>query len=119
MLVEPDYILSARQDIASKGNAGALVEIGQAEPALASFILEMLASVAGKLSLSGAPTEVVQGSHEEVLTTILTCLQAQRRGHYELWRDTMTGTRLAQLDETFRPPAKRRRKKNPGAERKE
>jgi hypothetical protein len=119
MLVEPAYILSARQDIASKGNTDALVEFGQAEPALASFILETLASVAGKLSLSGAPTEVVQGSHEEVLTAILTCVEAQRRGHYELWRDTMTGTRLAQLDEAFRPPAKRRRKKSPGAGRNE
>jgi hypothetical protein len=119
MLVEPAHIFSARQDVASKGNADAFAEFGAAEPALASYIIETLASVAGKLSLSGAPTELVQGSHEEVLAAILTCVEAQRRGHYELWRDTMTGTRLAQLDESFRPPAKRRRKKNSGAEPKE
>jgi hypothetical protein len=111
MLVEPAHIVSACQDIVNKGAAHALEEFGGTEPALASFIRDSLAGVAGKLSLSGAPTEVVQGSHQEVLTTVLTCVQALRRGHFELWKDTMTGTRLAQLDEGFRPARTRRRKK--------
>ena len=116
MLVEPEHIVSARQDVATKGTGQALNEFAQAEPALASFIYEGLASVAGKLSLSGAPTELVQGSHEDVLAVVLTCVQAMRRGHYALWKDTVTGTRLAQLDETLRPARKRRRKKDQSAE---
>jgi hypothetical protein len=116
MLVEPEHIISARQDIAQSGVEEALDAAGQSEPALASFIHEELAAVAGKLALAGAPTPFVQRSHEDVLAIVLTCVRALRRGHYELWKDTVTGTRLAQLDETFRAPAKRRRKKGRGAE---
>jgi hypothetical protein len=112
MLVEPEHIVSARQDVATKGSGQALNEFAQAEPALASFIYEGLASVAGKLSLSGAPTELVQGAHEDVLAVVLTCVQAMRRGHYALWKDTVTGTRLAQLDPSFQPKPRRRRKKD-------
>jgi hypothetical protein len=116
MLVEPEHIVSARQDIADKGNGAALNEFAQTEPALASFIYESLTAVAGRLCLSGAPTEVVQGSHEDVLAVVLTCVQAMRRGHYTLWKDTMTGTRLAELDERFQAPTKRRRRKCQGPE---
>ena len=113
MLVEPEHIVSARQDVATKGSSQVLNEFSQTEPALASFICEALATVAGKLSLSGAPTELVQGSHEDVLAVILTCVQAMRRGHYSLWKDSVTGTRLAQLDPAFQPkPPRRSRKKD-------
>src|SRR5262245_33736186 len=106
MLVGPEHIIGARQEVAAKGSSQALSEFAQTEPALASFIYEGLAVVAGKLSLSGAPTELVQGSHEDVLAVVLTCVQAMRRGHYALWKDTVTGTRLAQ------PKPRRRRKKD-------
>jgi hypothetical protein len=119
MLVEPAHIITARQTIATKGNVDALNEFAGAEPALASFIHESLATVAGKLSLSGAPTELVQGSHEEVLAVVLTCVQALRNGHYELWKDTVVGTRLAQFDATLSASKKRRRKKGDGGERRE
>jgi hypothetical protein len=111
MLVEFAHIVSARQDVATKGNASALSEFSAAEPALGSFIHESLATVAGKLTLSGAPTELVQGAHEEILAVVLTSLQALRRGHFELWKDTATGTRLAQLDPSLAPKPRRRRKK--------
>jgi hypothetical protein len=111
MIVDFDHIVSARKDVSAKGSAGALNEFAEAEPALGSFIYESLAAAAGKLALSGAPNEVVQGAHEEVLDVILTCVQALRRGHYELWKDTVIGTRLAQFDTTLRPAKKRRRKK--------
>jgi hypothetical protein len=111
MLVEPEHIVSARNHVAAKGGTQALTDFAQTEPALASFIFEGLAVVAGKLSLSGAPTELVQGSHEDVLAMILTCVQAMRHGHFALWKDTVTGTRLAHLDPSFQPKPRRRRKK--------
>jgi hypothetical protein len=113
MLVAPEHIVSARKDVADQGTGKTLNQFAQTEPALASFIYEGLASVAGKLSLSGAPTELVQGSHDDVLAVILTCVHAMRRGHYELWKDTMTGTRLAQLDPCFQSKPRRHRKKDP------
>jgi hypothetical protein len=115
MLIEPDYIVQARQAIAATGSPQVLEEIGDTEPALAAYVAECLACVCGKLALSGAPTPLVQAIYEETLALVLTCVQAQRRGHFELWKDTMTGTRLAQLDESLQPPAKPRRKKRRGA----
>jgi hypothetical protein len=116
MLVEPQHIVSAREGIAAKGGSETLNEVAETEPALASFVFESLAAIAGKLAISGAPTPLVQGSHEDMLVLVLTCVQALRRGHYELWKDSMVGTRLAQLDETFQAPPKRRRKKGHGTE---
>src|SRR4051794_5782480 len=98
MLVEPEYLVQVRQVIARDGVAETLAAVGQTEPALASFIHESLAAVAGKLALTGAPTPIVQASHEDVLALVLTCVGALRRGHYELWKDSMKGTRLGQLD---------------------
>jgi hypothetical protein len=112
MLVEPEHIVSARQEVAEKGSAQALNEFAQAEPALGSFIYEGLAVVAGKLSLSGAPTELVQGSHEDVLAVLLTCMQAMRRGHYTLWKDAMAETRWAQIEPSLKAKSKPRRKKS-------
>ena len=75
-----------------------------------------VASVAGRLSPPGAPTEFVQGSHEDVVAVVLTCVQAMRRGHYALWKDPVTSTRLAQLDPSFHAkPNRRRRKPGPDA----
>lgn len=111
MLVEPEHIINARQDVAANGSAQALSEFARTEPALASFIYEALSVVAGKLSLSGAPTELVQGSHEDVLAVVLTCVQAMRRGHYALWKDSVTGTRLAQLDPSLQSKPRRTSRK--------
>src|SRR5438128_95517 len=110
MLVEPQHIVSAGQDVTAKGSGQALSDFARTEPALASFIYEGLAVVAGKLSLSGAPTELVQSSHEDILGLVLTGFQAMRRGHYALWKDTVTGTRLAQLDPSFQSKPRRHRK---------
>lgn len=111
MLVEHQHIVTARQDVAAKGSGQALNEFAQTEPALASFIYDGLAVVAGKLSLAGAPTELVQGSHEDMLAVVLTCVQAMRFGHYALWKDTVTGTRLVQLDPSLQAKPRRRLKK--------
>jgi len=100
MLVEIEHIESAQTDVATKGCCQFLSDLAQMEPHLTSFIYERLAVIAGKLSLSGAPTELVQGSHEDMLALVVTSVQALRRGHYELWKDTMSDTRLAQLDPT-------------------
>ncbi|MBV9125984.1 MAG: hypothetical protein JO112_21745 [Planctomycetes bacterium] len=124
MLVEPEHVATAHQTVTTRGTGEVLEEVGQTEPALAGFLCHHLAVVAGKLALCGAPTETVQGVHEDLLTIVLTCIEALRRGHYELWKDTMTGTRLAQLDDSFQgppaaeegtPPPKRRRQKRPGS----
>jgi hypothetical protein len=111
MLVEPGHITSAGQQVAGAGAEQSLDRLAEAEPALAYYVRHSLAALAGNLALSGAPTEVVQGNHEEVLTTILVCLAALRQGHYDLWKDTLEGTPLARLLEAPPPPKQRRKKR--------
>jgi hypothetical protein len=112
MLVESSSLFKAGRELARQGTADGLSGLAGREPVLAAFLSERLAAIAGKLALSGAPSEVVQGSYEETLGLVLTCVQALRHGHYELWIDTMTGTRLAQLDPSLQPKPRRRRKKD-------
>jgi len=114
MLVEPEHIVNAGQQVTAAGAHQALQALGQSEPALAEFLHHSLAAVAGKLALSGAPTTLVQGSHEEVLTILLTGLQALRLGQYQFWHDTIPGTPLARLDTPADPPRRRRRKRHDG-----
>jgi hypothetical protein len=108
MLIEPVHIVSARQDIGEAGNPESLEELSKREPALAAYISESMASLAGKLALSGAPTQVVQGLYNEALAVLLSSIEAQRRGHYDLWKGTIVGTKIEEL---AKKPRKRRRKK--------
>jgi hypothetical protein len=114
MLIEPGHIVSARQDIGQQGFPGALEELAAREPALAAYISESLASLAGKLALSGAPTPVVQGLYNEALAVMLSSVEAQRRGHYDLWKDTIVGTRIEAMTEVKKPKKRRRRGKEDG-----
>ncbi len=107
MLVQSSFLIRAGRELARANPAEGLAALARREPVLAVFLAERLATIAGRLALSGAPPEVVQSSHEEMLTLALTCIQALRRGHFELWKDTMTGTRLAQLDPEFKPKSRR------------
>ncbi len=94
MLVEPESLANALQEVAQQGNAAVLAHLRQQEPALVGFIEEKLATIAGHLALSGTPARVVRGVHREALFLILSSLQALRRGHYALWRDTIPAERL-------------------------
>src|SRR4051794_8392069 len=114
MLIEPGHIVAARQDVGEDGSPGSLEELATREPALAAYISEGMASLAGKLALSGAPTPVVQGLYSEALSLLLSSVEAQRRGHYDLWKGTIVGTKLEALFGEKKPaarPRKRRKRK--------
>jgi uncharacterized protein YfaA (DUF2138 family) len=97
MLVEPQMIACVRNSLAEQGAQAALQALAKSEPALAMFVAESLAATAGRLALSGAPTGVVQGVHEDVLETVLTSVESIKRAHFELWKDTELGARLKAL----------------------
>ncbi len=117
MLIEPGHIVQARQELGERGFAQALADLSNREPALAAYITESMASLAGKLALSGAPTPVVQGLYNEALAVLLSSVEAQRRGHYDLWKGTIVGTRIEDLASAKKP--RKRRKKGGDAEAKE
>lgn len=109
MLIEAGHIVQARQEIGERGNAECLEDLAKREPALAAYISESMASLAGKLALSGAPTQIVQGLYNEALSVLLASIEAQRRGHYDLWKGTIVGTKIESLT-AAKKPRKRRRK---------
>jgi len=97
MLVKHTHIMEARSRIAEQGHQAALEALLGREPALASYMSQAMATIAGKMALAGAPTEVVQGVHADVLLVMLSSLEATRAAEYELWQDTLMGTRLEAL----------------------
>jgi hypothetical protein len=112
MLIEPAHIVTARQQVGERGNPESLEDLATREPALAAYISESMASLAGKLALSGAPTTVVQGLYNEALAVLLASVEAQRQGHYDLWKGTIVGTRLEALTLPVKKPRKPRRRKD-------
>src|SRR5262245_58862581 len=78
------------------------------EPLLAAFVAEKLLAISGKLSLCGAPPEIVQGSYEDVASLVATSVRAIWAGTDELWR----GIDLADVARVRRPP----RRARPGTE---
>lgn len=111
MLVDADHIVSARHDIGQVGSPEALDDLSGREPILGAYIQEGMASLAGKLALAGAPTMLVQGVYNEVLALLLSSVEAQRRGHYALWKDCITGTPLERLEPPQTPLGEKKRGK--------
>ncbi len=111
MLIEPQTIAGARTSVAEQGPQAALQALAKSEPALAMFVAESLATTAGRMALSGAPTGVVQGVHEDVLATVLTCVESIKRAHFELWKDTEMGVRLAALAAAPKKVSTRRKRR--------
>lgn len=110
MIVEPEFIMKAVEGICERGAARALKDLQGREPALAAFVQDRLATLAGRLALSGAPHKVVRGAHEEILVLVLGALEALQRSHYELWKETALEGRLARPEDQRQP---RRRKPRP------
>lgn len=115
MLVESGMIADAMTAVGKQGTDKALAELASQERDLTAYIAHSAMNIAGKLALSGAPSEVVRGSHDDFLTVILTCVGALKRGHYELWKDTQVGSRLVEIDQTLKAPTKKRRRSHRSA----
>jgi hypothetical protein len=113
MIVEPEYLARAHEEIVRAGANAALKELNQSEPAMAVFLHDALASIVGKLVLTGAPAPVVRCAHNDMLSVVLTCVRGLRRGHYELWKDCMGETEPDQVRTPTpeRPKSGRKRKK--------
>ena len=119
MLVQHTHIVEARGQIAEQGHQAALEGLLEREPALAAYMSQAMATIAGKMALAGAPSEVVQGVHADVMLLMLSSLEASRAAQYELWKDSIVGTKLEVLtrpDPEPEPPAKKapRKRKKPG-----
>lgn len=105
MLVDVQCLIDAVGQVPAEELPRVFEHLQQHEPVLAGHVGARLTTIAGRLALSGAPTELVQGMHHDVLHLILGTLQALRLGHYRLWRDCVSAERLPAPD--VPPPAQR------------
>jgi hypothetical protein len=97
MLVTAKHLTEGRKATSEPGVLEALTALGEREPALAGYLSEGMAALVGKLSLAGAPTDLVRMVHHDALLLTLSSLEASRRASYELWEGTTFGTLLEKL----------------------
>ena len=79
----------------------------RSEPELADFIQHEILEICGKMALAGVGTAAVRGASADFNRLVLTAILAIRRGHYELWKDTVSGTRLADLWQSVQNPSEK------------
>lgn len=95
MLVTGSVLRQSRQQVnrqlQKEGLQPALLELATFEPKLVRFVEHGGQQIAGRLALTGAPTEVVQGVFLDIVQLTLIAVQAMRRGQYEYWKDEVLG----------------------------
>jgi ribosomal protein L7/L12 len=89
---------AALSDMSTVETQALVGSIVRAEPELGPYLQGMAVQVAGQLALSGAPPEVCQGVHEDLLRTCALTYFAFRKGSYEIWSGTALGQRLKELE---------------------
>ena len=92
-------ILAQAQSAIATDEGAALRRLSEREPLLANFMLEKMLVIAGRLALSGAPSEVVNEIDDCIRLLVLIGIEATRLGHYELWKDTAEGEHLRKIVE--------------------
>ena len=86
-VVTKDTLITVAAQVQTEAADTNLIQsIAEREPLLAAFIADKLLAISGKLSLCGAPLEIVQGSYEDVASLVATSVRAVWTGTDELWR---------------------------------
>lgn len=96
-------VLDAEMTLRHRGARRSLEELEQVEPDLTNYLLESLSVIHQKLLALGGPARASQRLFLEVQHLALVCITALRRGHYELWKQSDTGSQL-ENDNPPEPP---------------
>ena len=106
---------AAHERAAQAGPSGALQQMFDVEPSLALYIDSTLGLIFDRLRHAKCPTNVVQSVENDVILLLATVFTTMRDAHYQLWRDTMMGTRLAQIDPQLETDELRRKARTDSA----
>jgi hypothetical protein len=79
-LVGPRAVLRALALVKRRGNKRVLEELEQAEPELASCLMEELSQIHRKLLNTGASNHEVRRLHRQIESLVLMCVTAVRTG---------------------------------------
>jgi ribosomal protein L7/L12 len=96
-LVSKQSLETTLGQLGENGSDSFLSTLMEAEPGLGGFLTHNATLVAGKLALTGAPQEVIQGVHSDLLAACAVVYWAVRQGSYEIWEGTALGDRLRAL----------------------
>lgn len=96
-MLTPHHMLHDSQRQVRTGFRQCWADFARSEPDVAEFIVNEAMRICGKLAFTGATSQTLRGVHEDMRRLTLTVLMATRRGQYELWKDTLMGSRLADL----------------------
>jgi hypothetical protein len=103
-LVTKDTLTAVAAQVHAEATETNLIQsLAGREPLLAAFVADKLLAISGKLSLSGAPPEIVQGSYEDVASLVATTVRAVWAGNDQLWR----GIDLSDVARIRRPRRRR------------
>lgn len=91
-------ILDAIAELDRRGSEQMLRTLEQIEPELASFTMERLSLLHGKLIALGGPPKRTARVLRQVETTVLVCIMALRTATYQAWLQSVEGTPLADMD---------------------
>jgi ribosomal protein L7/L12 len=104
-LVTSPLLSETLEELQARGMDDARKAFEEMEPHLSGFVRENATHIAGKMSLAGAPRSVVRGVFHDILNLVTLCYHAQRRGVYQLWKDTTVAEGLlARLGEAAPTP---------------
>lgn len=87
-LVTRNVLATVLKERATEGaETNAVQQLATREPVLAAYVSERIVAVSGKLALSGAPSEVVRGSYDDLLEIVTVTARAIWKGQDEFWKD--------------------------------
>lgn len=90
-------ILDAIAELERRGSEQMLRTLEQVEPELASFTMERLSLLHGRLIALGGPVKRTARVLRQVETTVLVCITAMRAASYKAWLHSVEGTPLADM----------------------
>ena len=99
--VTAKIVLQTLAEFQRRGSTDAMHTLEAVEPDLTEHVLEQLTCIHQEILALGGPPKKSQRAYRSVQTLVLVAVAALRRGHYETWRQTSSGTRLDQLDPTL------------------
>lgn len=97
-IVTARMILDAIAELDRRGAEQMLRTLEQIEPELASFAMERLSLLHGRLIGLGGPPKRTSRVLRQFETTVLVCITAMRAASYSGWLKSVEGTPLADMD---------------------
>jgi hypothetical protein len=92
-------ILDAVHELERRGAEHLLRTLEQVEPELASYAMERLSALHGRLVALGGPPKRTAATLRHAQMTLLVCIGAMRAAHLAEWHQAVAGTAVERLQD--------------------